>query len=261
MALEKIENIIFDKIKSLINEKIDEIKKAGQLKDALVRSISDCNNLYEDREIVCVVDGKVLDEIDKLINMGKLQPNFTLEKLQCELAPVFICCIIEDDNDRKDGIEKLICENFRRYTDECVTHRQVDDDIHMVNRNISNLCENVEKGNSKILEHIKLSDKTYIRDISYMNNRYDSNVYWFLIYNIEVYYADGDPDMEDVGNILNNYGFENVFMESAEEGTVRYMIINFDEPKHQSELEQILKAMNDYFINNNYGVLSITTNA
>ena len=61
MALEKIENIIFDKIKSLINEKIDEIKKAGQLKDALVRSISDCNNLYEDREIVCVVDGKVLD--------------------------------------------------------------------------------------------------------------------------------------------------------------------------------------------------------
>lgn len=161
MALEKLEDIIFDKIKSLINEKIDEIKKAGQLKDALVRSISDCNNLYEDRKTVCAVDDKVLGEIDKLINMGKLQPNFTQERLQNELAPVFRYCIIVDDDDRRDGIEKSICENFRKYTDECVTHRQVDDDVHMVNRNINNLCENVEKGNSKILEHIKLSDKTY----------------------------------------------------------------------------------------------------
>ncbi len=270
MFTEQLKEIIQEQIKKAVKDEFQDIIEQKKMSKALIKSIKYCSVVSNN---ACITSDAVIEAVETM-PPESISANLTVEELKCNLDFLFRLCIITEDVNEAERIKELICVKYREYVASSVTLRQVDNDVHAVdnkvdavNKNVDYLHEKLDESNDASDMILRMLQNPTFRDVTYMNDRFGSNVYKFLVYKCENLSTDYTslPEKSEIEealdeyDILNGFGEEVMIMQISAKQV--YIGLNFETALPYSKICEVMEIMNKYLEEIHYGVLSISTNS
>lgn len=251
--IDKVADIVLDSVIGIGKEKLDDILEETKLKKILINSIHDYNELQKivggKREEYCIIDRKTIQALDKKLIM----PNLTMEELETNLLDFFKKCIRTDNKEKANSIRKYICHTYKLGVAGLISISQVDEDIHRVEKNVreseKKVSVKIDVAQAKIIQEIK---KIPAQQLIFIDELDDSRVYCYILLQLTT-----DVEYDYLQELADNIFAE--FDTFFDEQGFFHVSFNFLCPIKQYELRGYLEYLNEEFLENNIGILSVTS--